>query len=223
MRNLQIIKGIVMTFAVMVLGFAGIVLMSGDALAQKQSGRKILSPEPSVKVPLDDTIFSNFHRDLVVDISENGNRFVFDETPVHQDGSPAYGNEFVTEGYIYPGGTLNGSNGVNPDGSPEFPNRVIGRWTCRGWHVGEGAHTETGPWVITHQYFDFGRTFGSRSITNEGYELVDMNVPFKRAVTGGTGIFKNAKGDSTQVFLGFNRSNGVVLRVRFHDILNIFP
>ena len=34
---------------------------------------------------------------------------------------PAYGNPFVTEGYLYPSGTLGGSNGVLPDGRPEFP------------------------------------------------------------------------------------------------------
>jgi len=67
-----------------------------------------------------------------VDIAENGTRFSPDETPAFPDGLPAYGAEFITEGYIYPAGTLTGPNGANPDGSPEFPNRVIGRWVCRG-------------------------------------------------------------------------------------------
>jgi hypothetical protein len=78
---------------------------------------------------------------LEFDIAENGERFVFDEMPVHEDlnpPQPAYGNPFVTEGYISPLNTLNGSNGVNPDGSPEFPDKVIGKWTCRGWYIGDG-------------------------------------------------------------------------------------
>src|SRR5262245_62136119 len=31
------------------------------------------------------------------EVAENGLRFIFDETPVHPDGQPAYGNPFVTE------------------------------------------------------------------------------------------------------------------------------
>jgi len=170
-----------------------------------------------IKKPAANDLLSGPHA-FTVDVAENGNRFVFDETPVYPNGLPAYGGEFVTEGYLYPGGTLNGSNGVNQDGTPEFPNLVIGRWTCRGWHIGDGALTVTGPWVITNQLFDLGEEFGSRSITNEGYELVDLNTPFKRAITGGTGRFDKARGDSTQIFLGFNSSNGVVLRVRFDSI-----
>ena len=40
------------------------------------------------------------------DVSESGPRFVFDEAPVFDDGLPAYGNAFVTEGYIFPYGYL---------------------------------------------------------------------------------------------------------------------
>jgi hypothetical protein len=147
------------------------------------------------------------------DVSENAKRFVFDETPLHDDGAPAYGNEFVTEGYIYPFGTLNGTNGVNPDGSPEFPDRVIGRWTCRGWHVGEGAKTVSGPWVITHQLYDLGDRPGQVTLTTDGLELVDIGVPVKRAVIGGTGPYAEARGEATQTMIGFNQLNGANLRV----------
>ena len=78
------------------------------------------------------------------DVAEDATRFVFDEEPVDEDGLPEYGNSFVTQGYIYPEGTLDGSNGVKANGEPEFPNKVIGEWTCRGWFIGEGATTETG-------------------------------------------------------------------------------
>jgi hypothetical protein len=148
------------------------------------------------------------------EVSENGKKFTPDETPVFADGLPAYGNEFITEGYIYPEGTLSGSNGVNPDGSPEFPNKVLGRWYCRGWHVGNGAHTVTGPIVITHQLFDLGNKPGKNTIASDGIELADMNVPFKRAVTGGTGQFALARGEQTQTLLAFpNNAGGVNLRI----------
>jgi hypothetical protein len=149
-------------------------------------------------------------RRLRFDVAENGRRFTADETPVHSDdGLPAYGNEFVTEGYIYPFGTIDGTNGVNEDGSPEFPDKVIGKWYCRGWHVGDGAHTASGPWVLTHQLYDLSGEPGSLTITSEGIELADLGVPFRRAITGGTGRFSKARGQVIQTFIGFpNRAGG---------------
>lgn len=150
---------------------------------------------------------------LRFDVTENAKRFIFDETPVHADGAPAYGNEFVTEGYLYPFGTLNGTNGVNADGSPEFPDKVIGRWICRGWHTGEGAKTVTGPWVVTHQVYDLGVKPGQSMLVSDGLELVDLNEPILRAISGGTGQFSQARGEMRQVMIGFNQLNGVNLRI----------
>jgi len=67
------------------------------------------------------------------DVAEDMTRFVMDEAPVYEEsGLPAHGNPFVTVGYIYPKGTLDGSNGVLADGQPAFPDKVIGKWVCRG-------------------------------------------------------------------------------------------
>ena len=144
-------------------------------------------------------------------------RFVFDNDPLFDDGLPAYGNEFITEGYIYPHGTLsvaaNGMvNGVNADGSPEFPDKVIGRWICRGWHTGDGARTVTGDWVVTHQLYIFGDKLGKEMLATDGLELVDVNVPIQRAIIGGTGQYARSRGEATQVMLGFNQLGGVGLR-----------
>ena len=154
---------------------------------------------------------------LRFDVSENAKRFIFDETPLDADGLPAYANEFITEGYIYPYGTLNVNddgqvNGVNEDGSPEFPDKVIGRWTCRGWHTGEGAKTVTGPWVVTHQLYDFGERAGAVTLTTDGLELVDIGVAIERAIIGGTGPYDKARGEAVQTMLGFNQLGGVGLR-----------
>ena len=176
---------------------------AGAALARIMTGERRASAFAN---PILETRFIRF------DVSENAKRFIFDETPLHADGAPAYGNEFVTEGYIYPEGTLNGANGVKEDGSPEFPDKVIGRWTCRGWHVGEGAKTVTGPWVVTHQLYDFGPEAGRVTITTDGVELVDIGVPVLRAIVGGTGPFANVKGEARQTMIGFNQLNGVNLR-----------
>lgn len=188
---------------------------------QQGKGRRHIATQPQGAQPEQTGINSeqlalmNFNprKPLRLDIAENGTKFTFDETPVFDDGFPAFGNEFITEGYVYPAGTLNGAAGANPDGSPEFPDKVIGTWVCRGFHVGDGAHTLTGPWVITHQLFDLGTTPGSVTIATDGYETPEVGVPINRAIIGGTGTFSEIRGDSTQTFLGFNPSNGVTLRV----------
>jgi len=157
---------------------------------------------------------------LEFDISEDMSRFAFDSTHVFEDGMPAYGNSFVTQGYIYPAGHLDGSPGTRPDGSPADPDAVLGEWTCRGAFVGEGIATTTGPIVITTQtlalYDEPGWTptkaSGFANIISEGYEIVDIGEPVARAVTGGTGDFLGGSGELNQVLLGFNDSLGVNLR-----------
>ena len=165
---------------------------------------------------------------LKFDVAESAPKFVFDEAPVFDNGLPAYGNAFITQGYIYPYGTLTGSsasgpgNGILPDGRPEFPDLVIGEWVCRGYFVGDGVNTQTGPWVITTQLYDFYdkpgfdpnvvKQSGETNLVTDGYEIADIGVPGKRAVTGGTGIFKRARGEAVQTLLGFNALEGVNLR-----------
>ena len=145
-----------------------------------------------------------------VDVAEDGTRFVFDEAPVLENGFPAYGNGFVTQGYIYPAGTLGESDGVLADGSPEYPDLVIGTWTCWGYFIGDGADTDDGPWVITTQVFDFEPDQpGTDTLVTVGMETPAGLGPIDRAVTGGTGDFRLARGQMTQVTLGHNASEGV--------------
>lgn len=144
-----------------------------------------------VRAASSDTSYAT--RTFAFDVSENmaplpQGRFSFQQEPVHPDGLPAYGNPFITMGYIYPAGTLDGDrSGVNPDGSPEFPDQVIGEWICRGWFVGDGAKTASGPMVITTQIYNFGQGYGHTTLVSEGYELADVGVAIERAITGGTG------------------------------------
>jgi hypothetical protein len=149
---------------------------------------------------------------LRFDVAEDMTQFAFDPDLTHDDGMPAYGTTFITRGYIYPAGTLDGTNGVNADGSPEFPEQVLGQWVCRGWFVGEGARTTTGAMVITTQLYTFGDELGQAMLVSDGYELADIGVEFERAITGGTGPFASAGGSARQIFLGFNASEGVSLQ-----------
>jgi hypothetical protein len=141
------------------------------------------------------------------DVAEDHTRFVFAPTPVHDDGFPAYGNPFVTQGYIFEAGTLDGGvEGVNPDGSPVFPDRVIGTWTCNGWYVADGAHTTTGTIIVSSQLFQFD---GGDTIVNHGAELADYNVAMPRLITGGLGDFADVEGVMYQTNLGMTDGFGV--------------
>jgi hypothetical protein len=150
---------------------------------------------------------------MTFDVAEDMSRFVFDQSVAHEDGMPKHGSPFITQGYIYPEGTLSGGNGVLPDGSPEFPDKVIGEWTCRGWFVGDGAHATTGPMVVTTQIYNFGDVPGAQTLVSDGYELADVGVVVERAITGGTGSYAGTEGVVNQTFLGFNASEGVNLTI----------
>jgi hypothetical protein len=168
------------------------------------------SPKPSAPESATEAIAQIKSADgrLKFDVAEDMTRFVYDQSVVHEDGMPKHGSAFITQGYIYPAGTLTESNGVNPDGSPEFPELVLGEWTCRGWFIGEGAHATEGPMVITTQIYNFGPELGDSMLVSEGYELADVGVYIERAITGGTGQFAYARGMGRQAFLGFNETQG---------------
>lgn len=150
---------------------------------------------------------------LQFDVAEDMTRFIFDKDVAYEDGMPADGSSFITRGYLYPVGTLQGGNGVNPDGSPEFPDKVIGEWICQGYMINDAGHATSGVWVFSTQFFQLGDKAGAQTIVTQGYELADVDVSIARAITGGSGDFKLARGESHQTLLGFNASQGVNLRV----------
>lgn len=156
-------------------------------------------------------------RTTTVEVAEIASRIVTDPDVVDADGLPTRGNFFVTEGYLYPQGTVTcehgACNGVVYDAegqpSPQFPDKVIGRWTCYGTFVEDFASTTTGPLVATTQLFDFDETAGDDQIVTSGYELVDIGVPIERAIVGTTGRSRSG-GVQTQTLLGLNNAELVV-------------
>jgi hypothetical protein len=150
---------------------------------------------------------------LRFEVAEDGTRFVFGQERLFEDGMPQYGTPFVTQGYVYPEGTLNGTNGVLADGSAEFPDKVIGEWTCYGYMIGDGGHTETGVWVVSTQVYQFNEEYGNAMLVTDGFEIVDFNVPAARTITAGTGRFLGAVGEQVQTLLGFTEQMGVNLKV----------
>ena len=135
------------------------------------------------------------------DVAEDHTRIFMAAQPVHENGMPAHGNAFVSQGYIYPEGTLaDGTVGVLEDGSPAFPDLVLGTWTCDGYFVGEGGNATTGVWIISRQTFAFN---DGATVVTQGTEIADIGQPNLRPVTGATGDFAGIDGGLVQTTLGF--------------------
>jgi len=150
------------------------------------------------------------------DVAEDISRFVFADAPVFEDGMPSYGNPFITQGYVYPAGTLDGDvEGTMADGSPAFPDKVIGIWTCDGFMVGDGMRTETGTMVITRQIIQFN---DGDLLISHGPELADVDVSVTRAITGGTGDYSYAPAEISQVMLGMSDGYGVRLQIELGQL-----
>jgi hypothetical protein len=150
---------------------------------------------------------------VVVDVAEDLARF--SPTFVKPgDTQPERGSFFLTEGNIFPAGTIEG------DGSTFDPNRTgaIGRWFCRGTHLVAASEIPAAPlWVNTSQVYSLfdkpqAQRLGRDTIVTEGVEGSGTVV---RAVAGGSGGFRNYSGEQRQEFLGFNATGGVNLRVTF--------
>ena len=139
---------------------------------------------------------------LAFDVAEDHTRIFMANAPLHENGMPAHGNAFISQGYIYPAGTLKpDTTGVLPDGRPAFPDLVLGTWTCDGYFVGEGGNATTGIWIISRQTFVFGN---GDTIVTQGTEIVDPGVENLRPVTGATGDYAHFSESMGQTLLGFS-------------------
>ncbi|MDJ0628300.1 MAG: hypothetical protein QNJ44_08560 [Rhodobacter sp.] len=152
---------------------------------------------------------------MAFDVAEDHTRIFMADTPVHENGMPAHGNAFISQGYIYPAGTLKAdTTGVLDDGSPAFPDLVLGTWTCDGYFVGEGANATSGVWVISRQVFAFE---DGDTIITQGTEIVDAGVENLRPITGATGDFAGIEGAMVQTMLGFSERMTVNVSFRLRD------
>jgi hypothetical protein len=142
---------------------------------------------------------------FTVDVAEDFSKFVY--TPVNpNDTIPKRGATFVTQGNIFPGGTIPAEGTFHPRSRG-----AIGSWTCRGIHLVAADQIPDAPvWVHTAQLFQLPDD--GREISTEGLE---GSAPMRRTVTGATGPLKDHVGEQRQEFLGFNETGGVNLRVTF--------
>jgi hypothetical protein len=144
---------------------------------------------------------------FTIDVAEDFAKFVPTLVkPEHTQ--PERGSFFVTEGRIFPAGTIQG------DGADFDPKRSghVGVWFCRGTHLVAGPEIPAAPlWVDTAQLFVLGRQ-GKEQIATEG---IEGSGTVTRVVTGGAGNYVGFVGEQRQTFLGFNSTGGVNLRVTF--------
>jgi len=147
--------------------------------------------------------------EFTVDVSEDFTQFV--PAPPIVDGIPQRGSFFITEGKIYPAGTIQGDGSAFDPTDPHGPT-ATGRWFCRGTHLvaGNEIPATAQPWVYTSQAYLLPDE--KSTLDTSGLE---QTAPIVRAVTGGTGKFKRISGVQKQEFLGFNKLGGVNLRVTF--------
>jgi len=137
-------------------------------------------------------------------------------------------DNFVVSGYIYPAGTLTDNNGVLPEGGPEFPELIIGIWTCRGWvlserpnHVNQTTTTTFEMNLIINERPGLADVYGIDMLHTVGleYTIGDANAPdLQRAVIGGTGIFDRERGTCEQQVLGLNASGALNYTFEFPRI-----
>lgn len=148
---------------------------------------------------------------FTIDVAEDFSLFV--PTKVRpEDTQPERGAFFVTEGRIFPAGTI--PKGGTPEAPGPFdPNGggAIGTWFCRGTHLVSGAlFPVTARAVHTSQMYLLPNE--GKALSTDGLEGAGATV---RPVTGGTGPFAGYVGEQRQELIGFNASGGVNLRVTF--------
>ncbi len=165
---------------------------------------------PATAANEDDSTKSNPNRTyLTVEVAEDFATFVpgppFDAAGV----VPQRGSFFVTQGKIFPEGTIEG------DGSSFDPNSdgAIGTWFCRGTHLVSGLEfPEIRFAVDTAQAYLMPDD--KQMIVTDGLEG-GFGFEVQRVISGGTGEFRKVIGIQKQELIGFNESGGVALRVTF--------
>lgn len=148
----------------------------------------------------------NFNQEKIeftIDVAEDMDKYVEHRTTTGEE--PVRGSQFVTEGNIYPAGTITGQG---EEFDPNMPGSQ-GTWFCKGVFLVKGSEFDQSPRAVVSDQVYLLRS-DQHSISTTG---VEGNGTAVRAVTGGTGAYAGYIGEQRQEFLGFNKTGGVNLRV----------
>ena len=149
--------------------------------------------------------------DLVIDVAGVTIRSLFPGPPYTQPpvqstpppefgGTDSRGASGFAEGLIYPGGTIQAPAGFDPHGT-----RATGHYFARGWFLSNLERPK--PHLVTTQEYLFGLITPERpspvdTLVSSG---VDGGIEIAhRAVIGGSGRYRYARGDVRQQFIGIN-------------------
>ena len=146
---------------------------------------------------------------LVVDVACLGHTMALDTASALPPGfippNEMRGASFYVEGAMYPQGVIPaGQNGFDP---AEHTDSMIGHWLCRGWLMNDANRPN--PHGITTQEYLFGLIDASDPAPSPEDTLVSSGTEgggmlFTRAVVGGSGQYKHARGQVVQETLGRN-------------------
>jgi hypothetical protein len=143
--------------------------------------------------------------EFTVDVAEDMDLYREPRVPIGAE--PLRGSFFITEGKIYPAGTIPSVNGAAFN--PKTAAGAIGTWFCKGTFLVSGSVFDQSPMAVLSDQLYLLAT-DKQSIATTGTEGNGVTV---RPVVGGTGQFAGYTGEQTQEFLGFNATGGVNLRV----------
>jgi hypothetical protein len=162
-----------------------------------------ITPQNAANAQMNST--SPEHIEITIDVAEDMNLFVEPRVPTGTE--PLRGSFFVTEGKIFPAGTIPSSNGEHFD--PNAVAGAIGTWFCKGTFLVRGSvFDKSALAVLSDQVYLLPND--RQSIATTGTEGAGETV---RPVVGGTGPYAGYTGEQSQRFLGFNKTGGVNLRV----------
>lgn len=140
---------------------------------------------------------------LVLDVACLGHTFAPDFTgALDQSTGDLRGTSFYVEGLIYPEGTIVPGEVFDVDGTP-----AKGHWFCRGWFMNYPERPQPG--VITSQEYLLDIITPELlsppdTLASSGVENGPPNLPAVRAVIGGTGRYRKARGEVVQETIGRN-------------------
>lgn len=142
------------------------------------------------------------------DVVGNGQNFQF-VGDTDENGFLIPGSHFIISGHVYPGGTLFNMGpseagdfpyGALEDGSPEFPDLVIGTWMCQGSILINSFGAITSYTTQQFNFFQDPNAPDAEGFLSVGQEPFSM-ATITRSVVGGMGSFSRTHTDLNQLVI----------------------
>ena len=149
---------------------------------------------------------------IVIDVAEDARTAVLNQVNP-TNALPKRGDTVITNGKIYPGGTIPSANGFDIDTAGS-----IGTWVSRGTFNFDFSQAFAGgdPLITSTEQYLFSSTGalkGEDSLMSEGQDSIIGST--HRVVLGGTGIYRGTIGEVKKEVLGQNSTGFLNHRFTF--------